>query len=86
MNATPATPRHDLDHEPGPLPFHVHARELRAALWVKSSHSGSGDQCVEVAALPGARHAVRDSKDPDGPALLLAPTDWRAMLDGVAGP
>ncbi|RFU38835.1 DUF397 domain-containing protein [Actinomadura logoneensis] len=50
-------------------------------MWTKSSHSGSGDQCVEVAALSGARRAVRDSKDPGGPALLLASAEWRAMLD-----
>nr|WP_026416135.1 DUF397 domain-containing protein [Actinomadura oligospora] len=53
-------------------------------MWTKSSHSGSGDQCVEVAALSGARRAVRDSKDPRGPALLLASGEWRAMLDSVA--
>ncbi|MCP2341936.1 DUF397 domain-containing protein [Actinomadura rupiterrae] len=57
--------------------------ELDTALWTKSSHSGSGDQCVEVAALPGARRAVRDSKDPRGPALLLASAQWHAMLDRV---
>jgi hypothetical protein len=26
-----------------------------------------GGRCVEVAALPDNSHAVRDSKDPDGP-------------------
>ncbi|MFC4911390.1 DUF397 domain-containing protein [Actinomadura gamaensis] len=57
--------------------------ELDTALWTKSSHSGSGDQCVEVAALSGARRAVRDSKDPDGPALLLASGEWHAMLERV---
>ncbi|MEV5573995.1 DUF397 domain-containing protein [Spirillospora sp. NPDC052269] len=53
-------------------------------LWTKSSHSGSGDQCVEVAALSGARRAVRDSKDPRGPALLFGSAEWRTMLDRVA--
>lgn len=37
--------------------------------WRKSSRSsGQGGQCVEVAGL-SAVVAVRDSKDPDGPAL-----------------
>ena len=50
------------------------------ALWRKSSHSGSnGGNCVEVAALAGGHRAVRDSKDPDGPALLFSPADWRAF-------
>jgi hypothetical protein len=48
--------------------------------WRKSSHSG-GDEgaCVELAALPGAV-AIRDSKDPGGPALTLAPAAFRALL------
>ena len=57
--------------------------DLTRATWRKSSHSGSGDQCVEVAALPGSRRAVRDSKDPDGPALLFSAAEWRTLLDAV---
>jgi hypothetical protein len=62
---------------------HVHPSietELSSAVWRKSSHSGSGDQCVEVTALRGGRRAVRDSKDPQGPALLLTATAWRALI------
>ncbi|MGK5553735.1 DUF397 domain-containing protein [Actinomadura kijaniata] len=55
-------------------------RHLTTAIWRTSSHSGSGDQCVEVASLPDDRHAVRDSKDRGGPALILSPADWRALL------
>jgi hypothetical protein len=48
--------------------------DLDRAEWRKSSFSGgSGGNCVEVATnLPGVI-AVRDSKDPDGPALALTP-------------
>ncbi|MDL4777494.1 MULTISPECIES: DUF397 domain-containing protein [Thermomonosporaceae] len=56
-------------------------RALTGATWRTSSHSGSGDQCVEVAALSDGVHAVRDSKDPHGPALVLAPAAWRRLLD-----
>ncbi|MBO2445809.1 DUF397 domain-containing protein [Actinomadura barringtoniae] len=56
---------------------------LSRTTWRKSSHSGSGDQCVEVAALPGNGRAVRDSKDPDGPALLFSAAEWRTLLDAV---
>ncbi|MER5275995.1 DUF397 domain-containing protein [Streptomyces sp. NPDC002809] len=47
--------------------------------WQKSSYSGSeGGQCVEIAAHPAAVH-VRDSKNPEGPTLTLAPTTWSAF-------
>ena len=39
---------------------------------IKSSYSASQGECVEIAALPGGA-AVRDSKDPDGPALSVQP-------------
>lgn len=51
--------------------------------WRKSSYSGSGDNCVEVAALPGGGQAVRDSKNPDGPVLTFTPDEWNAFIEGV---
>jgi hypothetical protein len=52
-------------------------------MWRKSSYSSSqGDNCVEVATLPGGI-AVRDSKDPNGPILHFSADAWRAFLDGV---
>ncbi|HEY3733353.1 MAG TPA: DUF397 domain-containing protein [Streptosporangiaceae bacterium] len=58
--------------------------DLSGANWRKASYStGNGGNCVEVARnLPGIV-AVRDSKDPDGPALVLTPADWRAFTDSV---
>jgi hypothetical protein len=58
-------------------------RELTGAVWRKSSRSGSGDQCVEMAALSSDLRAVRDSKDPAGPALVLTPSAWRGRLDAI---
>jgi hypothetical protein len=56
---------------------------LSQAAWRKSSYSGQAQNCVEVAdGLPGAV-GVRDSKDPDGPALILAPGAWRALTRRV---
>ena len=51
---------------------------LDNVIWRKSSYSGSnGGACVEVADnLPGIV-AVRDSKDPHGPALTFAPPTGR---------
>ena len=56
---------------------------LGQAAWRKSSYSGQAQNCVEVAGnLPGIV-AVRDSKDPAGPALVLAPPAWRALTRRV---
>jgi hypothetical protein len=48
--------------------------------WVKSSYSGSqGGNCIEVARnLPGTV-AVRDSKDPHGPILVLSRDQWASF-------
>ena len=58
--------------------------DVTHAVWRKSSYSsGNGGACVEVARnLPGVV-AVRDSKNPEGPALVFTPQEWRAFLDGV---
>jgi hypothetical protein len=56
---------------------------LRDADWRISSFSGTGSSCVEVAAnLPGIV-AVRDSKDRRGPALVFAPSQWRALVGTI---
>ncbi|MEX2975081.1 DUF397 domain-containing protein [Streptomyces sp. C184] len=48
--------------------------------WAKSSYStDEGAQCVEVATTPDTI-LVRDSKNPDGPRLTIAPTTWAAFL------
>jgi hypothetical protein len=54
--------------------------DVTRAMWRKSSFSsGNGGNCVEVARnLPGAV-AVRDSKDPDGPRLMVSHAGWRAF-------
>lgn len=50
--------------------------------WRKSSYSGQGANCVEVAPTRDGV-AVRDSKDPDGPVLAVAPKDWAAFLGQI---
>ena len=50
--------------------------------WFKSSFSGVSGNCVEIAVLADGV-AVRDSKDPAGPALRFTPMEWLAFLAGV---
>ncbi|QMU75024.1 DUF397 domain-containing protein [Streptacidiphilus sp. PB12-B1b] len=54
-----------------------------ALAWRKSSYSGNGN-CVEVA-VPEAGMAVRDSKDPKGPALHFTADAWASFIAEVAG-
>lgn len=58
--------------------------DLADAQWRKSTRSGSnGGDCVEVADnLPGVV-AVRDSKDPVGPALIFSPAEWVRFVRAV---
>jgi hypothetical protein len=56
--------------------------DLTRATWRKSSYSGNnGGNCVEVAAA--RKIAIRDSKDPHGPVLAVAPKDWQRFADRI---
>ncbi|KAF4410850.1 MULTISPECIES: DUF397 domain-containing protein [Streptomyces] len=57
---------------------------LKNARWRKSSYSGNtGGECVEVADDRRDAVLVRDSKNPTGPVLTLAPGAWRAFVDDL---
>ncbi|MCM2577556.1 DUF397 domain-containing protein [Streptomyces meridianus] len=62
----------------------ITAHELRTAFWRKSSYSnGEGGNCIEVAdGFPGVV-PVRDSKDPDGPALAFPADSWASFVTAV---
>lgn len=54
--------------------------------WYKSSSCPSNATCVEVAALPDGGFAMRDGKNPQGPALRFDAAAWRAFIaDARAG-
>lgn len=56
---------------------------LDRLIWRKSSFSGSsngGGQCIEVAALPGAQIAVRDSKHPAQQPIVITAAAMRTFI------
>ena len=58
--------------------------DLSHALWRKSSYSSStGQNCVEVATNLPAIVAVRDSKNRDGPQLIVSAAEWGAFVTGI---
>jgi Domain of unknown function (DUF397) len=60
------------------------AAKLRGARWQKSSFSGNGNNnCVEMARLLGGEVAVRNSRDPEGPALIYTRAEVEALIRGA---
>ncbi len=61
----------------------VRASDIPDVSWRKSSHSAAGN-CVEFAELaPHGPVAVRNSRFPDGPALVYTRSEIEALLLGV---
>ncbi|AQZ65065.1 MULTISPECIES: DUF397 domain-containing protein [Nonomuraea] len=59
------------------------AADLTQVAWRKSRYSNSQGNCVELAALPDGGIAVRNSRFPDGPALIYTRDEIRALVLGV---
>jgi hypothetical protein len=55
--------------------------DLTGALWRKSSRSGEqGDMCVELAVVADAV-AIRDSKAPNSPEIILSRQQFSRFVD-----
>lgn len=63
-------------------PACVEVARTDALTWRKSSRSGGKLGCVEVAQTQEIV-AVRDSKDPNGPALVVSPAAFARFLTSV---
>ncbi|CAM5547220.1 DUF397 domain-containing protein [Streptomyces tanashiensis] len=58
----------------------IECAPLGSTAWRKSSYSGdNGGDCIEIADL-AAHVAVRDSKNPEGPAFLATPAAFTAFV------
>ncbi|MEU0807268.1 DUF397 domain-containing protein [Streptomyces sp. NPDC005970] len=61
--------------------------DLSVAAWRKSSYSNNaGGECVEVADNLPDVVPVRDSKNPDGPALIFPSRSWAAFITTLKAP
>ena len=63
---------------------HVGDASTLPVTWRKSSRSNSGAQCVECGVVSAETIAIRDSKNPHGPALLLTRQQMSAFVAAAA--
>lgn len=61
----------------------MQSTRLERAVWRKSHHSNPSGNCVEIAELPDGGIAVRNSRYPDGPALIYSRAEIAAFLRGA---
>ncbi|MFF7995768.1 DUF397 domain-containing protein [Kitasatospora xanthocidica] len=57
--------------------------DLATASWMKSTYSQQGGNCLEVARGFCELMPVRDSKDPNGPALVFPAEAWASFVAAV---
>lgn len=61
----------------------VSADRLSGVDWRRSRMSGAVGNCVEVATLDSGEIAVRNSRFPNGPALIYTRAEMAAFLAGA---
>ncbi|MFJ4330463.1 DUF397 domain-containing protein [Streptomyces sp. NPDC088935] len=73
-----------LSERPRNIPV---STDMTGARWLRSSYSTGANNCVETARPAAGRWAgllaVRDSKNPAGPALLFSPESWTTFTAAV---
>ncbi|GAA0491533.1 DUF397 domain-containing protein [Streptomyces sp. NPDC046215] len=58
--------------------------ELSHAVWRKSTYSVGDEECLEIADnIPGNGVPVRDSKRPQGAALIIPAAAWTTFVTAV---
>jgi hypothetical protein len=58
----------------------VSAVSIDGVEWIKSSASTTTGHCVELAALTNGNVAMRNSRDPQGPALVYSAAEIAAFI------
>lgn len=59
------------------------AGDLTGAAWRKSQRSNSQGACVEMARIDADTVAIRNSRDPEGPALIYRREAIAALVAGL---
>lgn len=59
------------------------ARDLEGVAWRKSQRSNSQGACVEIARIGTETVAMRNSRDPQGPALICPRAAIVALVDDL---
>lgn len=73
---------HQCDNLP-PFENGASAADIIGVSWQKSRRSNSQGNCVELATLPTGQVAIRNSRCPDGPALVYTQAEIAALILGV---
>ncbi|MVO90348.1 DUF397 domain-containing protein [Streptomyces sp. p1417] len=61
----------------------VPASTIPSEQWIKSEASNGTGNCVELASLPDGGVALRNSRFPDGPALVFTAAEISAFVTGA---
>ncbi|WP_421107024.1 DUF397 domain-containing protein [Streptomyces sp. NEAU-S77] len=61
----------------------IPASSITSAKWVKSASSNAAGACVELAQLPDGGIALRNSRHPEGPALVYTQAEIAAFVAGA---
>lgn len=61
----------------------IAASDLQGVTWQKSQRSNSRGACVEMAQLTDGSIAMRNSRFPDGPALVYTQDEIDALIQGA---
>jgi Domain of unknown function (DUF397) len=67
----------------GPTDNGMPTSQIACAVWWKSRRSNPSGNCVEMARLPDGAVAMRNSRFPDGPALIYTRAEIDAFIRGV---